>query len=110
MGTANMKVSCIIQGIGPDYVQADRQHPYTRKLEYVAEEEAPKKSHFFNLATGARWSKPARTTVKDADAVESLTAISCSLIPRRMLSLRMLTRWLLAARMPSDLGESEDPD
>merc|ERR1712034_1639 len=56
------------------------------------------------------WSKPARTTAKDADAVESLTAISCSLIPRRMLSLRILTRWLLAARMPSDLGESEDPD
>jgi len=52
-----MKVTCTIRGIGPDYVQADRQHPFTRKVEYIKEEETPKESHFFNLASGARWNK-----------------------------------------------------
>merc|ERR1711964_87889 len=73
--TANMKVSCIIQGIGPDYVQADRQHPYTRKLEYVAEEEAPKKSHFFNLATGARWNKASKNGWARQGGVKSKKAM-----------------------------------
>lgn len=53
-----MKVTCTIVGIGPDYVQADKQHPFTKAVEYVQEEQSPaKKSHFFNLATGAKWNQ-----------------------------------------------------
>lgn len=53
-----MKVTCTIQGIGPDYVPADKQHPFTKKIEYLPEEKSPaKQSHFFNLASGSKWNK-----------------------------------------------------
>lgn len=66
-----MKVTCSIQGIGPAHVQADRQHPFTHKVEafvpvparkpgFISTSRKPSNvngSAFFCLATGA----PART-------------------------------------------------
>lgn len=67
-----MKVTCRIEGIGPNYVQADRQHPFTKKVDYFVPVPARKpgftptsrgpsrapstngESSFFNLATGSR--------------------------------------------------------
>jgi len=72
-----MKVSCRIEGIGPEYVQADRQHPFTKKVDYFVPVPARKpgftpasrgpsrapstngeSSSFFNLATGSRSRAP----------------------------------------------------
>merc|ERR1711964_750956 len=59
-----MKVRCTIVGLGPDWAQSDRQHPFTQKVEKVEESKpgrflpwnkwTAKGSAFFSLASGKR--------------------------------------------------------
>merc|ERR1711964_893837 len=84
-----MKVTCTIQGIGPDYVQADKQHPFTKKVEYVPEEKVPvKQSHFFNLATGSKWNRVGRQGWQKQGGVKSKSAMDKTRMMDRMARRR----------------------
>lgn len=84
-----MKVQCTIQGIGPDYVQADRQHPFTKVVEYVPEEKAPaKESHFFSLATGSKWNRVSRAGWQKQGGTKSKSAMEKTRMMDRMTRRR----------------------